>query len=150
MSPDEFRDFAEGWTLYFERDGQPFGSEKFEIDGKVRWRYSDGSCVRGAWRAHRGRLCFLYDSTENGTEISCWQMVRDDEGLFARLLDGENAGLELRVARRDRAPLLCGRSGRRHVTRGSPRAGAPRSFGILPARRRVRVVRGVAAGAKQP
>ena len=38
-------------------------------------------------------------------------MLRDDNGLFARLISGQNAGLELRVARRDRAPLLCGEPG---------------------------------------
>jgi hypothetical protein len=111
VSPEEFRDFAEGWTLYFERDGRPFGSERFEQGGKVRWRYSDGSCVQGAWRAHEDRLCFLYDSPDEGPLINCWEMMRDDQGLLARLMDGENAGLELRVTRRDRAPLLCGEPG---------------------------------------
>lgn len=111
LSPEEFRDYAEGWTLYFEREGQPFGSETFEQGGKVRWRYSDGSCVRGAWRPHDGRLCFLYDSAAEGALLNCWQMVRDDEGILARLIDGENAGLELRVTRRDRSPLLCGEPG---------------------------------------
>ena len=38
ISPSEFRDYAEGWTLYFERDGQPFGSESFLKNGKVQWR----------------------------------------------------------------------------------------------------------------
>jgi hypothetical protein len=111
VSPDEFRDFAEGWTLYFERDGQPFGSEAFEGGGKVRWRYSDGSCVRGAWRARDQQLCFLYDSEDEGPVVNCWQMMRDDSGIFARLMDGDNAGMELRVARRDRTPLLCGEPG---------------------------------------
>ena len=111
VSPEEFRQFAEGWTLYFERDGRHFGSESFERGGKVRWRYSDGSCVSGAWRPHDGRLCFLYDSAEEGPVLNCWKMLRDEEGLIARLLDGDNAGLELRVTRRDRAPLLCGEPG---------------------------------------
>ena len=111
ISPEEFRDFAEGWTLHFERDGEPFGSETFEQGGKVRWRYNDGSCVRGAWRPRDGELCFLYDSENEGPAFNCWEMVRDDRGMFARLLDGENAGMELRVARRDRMPLLCGAPG---------------------------------------
>ncbi len=111
VSPDEFREFAEGWTLHFERDGEPFGSEAFEGGGKVRWRYSDGSCVNGAWRPHDGELCFLYDSEDEGRVINCWEMLRDEAGLFARLVSGRNAGLELRVSRRDRAPLLCGEPG---------------------------------------
>lgn len=111
VTPEEFRDFAEGWTVYFEREGRPFGSEEFEQGGKVRWRYSDGSCVSGAWRAHDGQLCFLYDTVEEGAVINCWEMMRDDDGIFARLIDGDNAGLELRISRRDRAPLLCGEPG---------------------------------------
>ena len=38
-------------------------------------------------------------------------MLRDDDGLLARLLGGENAGLELRVTGRDKQPLLCGDPG---------------------------------------
>lgn len=111
VSPEEFRDFAEGYTLHFQRDGQPFGSEKFESDGRVRWRFNDGSCVRGVWRAHGAQLCFLYEMP-GGEGPLCWRMLRDEEGIFARLLDGENAGMEIRLARRDKAPLLCGEPGR--------------------------------------
>ena len=39
VSPSEFRQYAEGHTLYFNRDGEPFGSEPKEIlpasDGMV-------------------------------------------------------------------------------------------------------------------
>jgi hypothetical protein len=110
ISPKEFRDYAEGWTLYFERDGKPFGSESFDPGGKVTWRYRDGSCVEGAWRPHGAQLCFLYNSEAEG-EVLCWRMLRDDQGLLARLLGGENAGLELRITGRDRKPLLCGDPG---------------------------------------
>lgn len=109
VSPSEFREYSEGYTLYFEMNGQPFGSERFEENGKSRWRYQDGSCVRGAWRAHGAQICFLYESeAEENRDVLCWRLLRDDEGLFARLLTGENAGLELRVTGRDRKPLLCG------------------------------------------
>lgn len=107
ISPGEFRDYAEGWTLYFERDGEPFGSEQFEPGGQTRWRYRDGSCVHGAWRPYGAQVCFLYNSEIEG-EVLCWRMLRDDEGLMARLLNGENAGLELRITGRDKEPLLCG------------------------------------------
>ena len=110
ISPGEFRDYAEGWTLYFEREGEPFGSEAFLNNGKVRWRYRDGSCVEGHWRPHGAQLCFLYESEQEG-EVLCWRMLRDDQGLLARLLGGENAGLELRVTGRDKQPLLCGDPG---------------------------------------
>lgn len=108
VSPSEFKDFAEGYTLYFERDGQPFGAEEFLEGGKTRWRYRDGSCVIGAWRPHGAQLCFLYP--DQGSDVQCWRMMRDDNGLYARLL-GPEGGLELRIAGRDRSPLLCGEPG---------------------------------------
>ncbi|MEM9139186.1 MAG: hypothetical protein AAGB15_05090 [Pseudomonadota bacterium] len=112
MSPQEFRSYAEGWTLYFERDGEAFGSERFEPGGRVQWRYNDGSCVRGAWRAHGAQLCFLYETDGPDGDVLCWRMLRTDEGgLIARLLQGANEGLELKVTRRDRQPLLCGDPG---------------------------------------
>ena len=110
ISPREFRDYAEGWTLYFERDGQAFGSESFDLSGKTRWRYRDGTCVTGNWRPHGAQICFLYDSEVEG-EVLCWRMLRDDEGLLARLLGGSNEGLELRITGRDKQPLLCGDPG---------------------------------------
>ena len=111
VSPDEFRDYAEGYTLRFSRDGAPFGAEAFEPGGKVRWRFPDGSCVRGVWRPSGAQLCFLYDMPD-AEGPQCWRMLRDDEGLFARLLDGEGAGMEIRITGRDRVPLLCGEPGR--------------------------------------
>lgn len=111
VSPGEFREFAEGWTLYFERDGKPFGSESFSSDGKTNWRYRDGSCVSGAWRPHGAQVCFLYDQGE-GDDVLCWRVLRDSEGLMARLLNGENQGLQLRITGRDKQPLLCGEPGK--------------------------------------
>ena len=112
VSPSEFRAYSEGYTLYFDRDGKPFGSESFESGGKVRWRYNDGSCVRGAWRPHGAQLCFLYETRGEEGDVLCWRMLRTDDGdLIARLLQGENAGLELKVTGRDRKPLLCGDPG---------------------------------------
>ena len=36
VSPDEFRDYAEGWTLHFERDGLPLSSAiEFVPRGRV-------------------------------------------------------------------------------------------------------------------
>ncbi|HET7409951.1 MAG TPA: hypothetical protein VFJ13_07100 [Paracoccaceae bacterium] len=110
VSPEEFREYAEGYTVYFERNGQPFGSESFEPGGKTRWRFNDGSCVRGVWQPQGAQLCFLYDMDSAGP--LCWRMLRDDEGMVARLLDGPDAGMEIRIIGRDKAPLLCGEPGR--------------------------------------
>ena len=110
VSPSEFREYAEGYTLYFERDGEPFGSETFEPGGHTQWRYVDGSCVKGVWRPHGAKICFYYGE---GSEILCWRMIRDDQGLLVRLLgDGEDAGMELRITRRDKEKPICGEPGR--------------------------------------
>ena len=112
VSPSEFRAFAEGYTLYFDRDGEPFGSESFAPGGNTVWRYNDGSCVNGAWRPHGAQLCFLYETEGVDGDVLCWRVLRTEKGdLIARLLQGENAGLELKVTGRDQKPLLCGDPG---------------------------------------
>ena len=110
VSPAEFEDYAEGYTLYFEEEGEPFGSEVFEPDGETLWRYQDGSCMRGVWKAHDGQLCFYYGV---GAEVICWEILRDEQGLFVRLLgESEDAGMELRITRRDKERPVCGDPGR--------------------------------------
>lgn len=110
VSPSEFRKYAEGYTLYFNRDGEPFGSERFEPGGKTEWRYLDGNCLKGAWRPHGAQICFFYGDPN---EVLCWRLVRDEEGLLVRLLGkGEDAGMELRVTRRDEVKPICGEPGR--------------------------------------
>lgn len=111
ISPETFRDYAEGYTLYFEQGGEPFGTEKFETGGATTWRFDDGSCVDGAWRAHGAQVCFYYGDSQG---VLCWRMFREQgvNGLFAELLgDGDNAGMELHITRRDKLPLLCGAPG---------------------------------------
>ena len=110
VSPAQFRAFAEGWTLHFEHEGEPFGQEHFEEGGDTIWRHPDGSCMEGVWAPHGGQLCFYYGQ---GDEVLCWRALRDEEGLYVRLLgEGPDAGLELRVTGRDRQPPLCGEPGR--------------------------------------
>ncbi|MBY8974729.1 hypothetical protein KHP62_02850 [Rhodobacteraceae bacterium NNCM2] len=111
VSPDAFREYAEGYTLYFEQDGEPFGTESFEEGGATKWRYDDGSCVAGAWRPHGGQICFFYGDNQG---VLCWRMTRREgvDGMIAKLLsDGENKGMELHITRRDKVPLLCGEPG---------------------------------------
>lgn len=105
VSPSEFRQFAEGHTLYFEYEGESFGAEAFEPGGQTLWRYGDGTCTPGAWRAYGAQLCFYYG---DGTDVQCWRLMRDEAGLFVRLLgSGEDAGMELRISGRDQRRPLC-------------------------------------------
>ena len=110
VTPSEFRDYAEGWTLHFELDGEPFGQEAFGPGGETVWRYPDGTCMEGVWKPHGAQLCFYYGQ---GSEVLCWRALRDEKGLFVRLLgEGPDAGMELRVTERDKAPPICGDPGR--------------------------------------
>jgi hypothetical protein len=109
VSPEEFRDYAEGYTLYFERNGEPWGAESFAEGGGVVWRYPSGECMAGVWSGHDGKVCFYYGP---GTEVLCWELEREDGRLLGTLLgDGPDAGLTLEIVRRDRLPLLCGETG---------------------------------------
>lgn len=107
VSPKEFSDFALGWTLYYEEEGAPAGSEHFRPDGRVRWRDEAGECFDGVWRAHRDQACFYYGP---GTDVLCWSLhrTRPSGNIVVRLTgDREDAGMELEIVRRDRKPLLC-------------------------------------------
>lgn len=106
VSRSEFRDYATGYTLYFEQDGVPFGSETFGEDGAVQWRFRTGECVEGVWASRGAQLCFQYFDGP-GEPPQCWRALRDDDGLMVRLLTSEDAGLELRISGRDTRPLLC-------------------------------------------
>ncbi|MEM8792990.1 MAG: hypothetical protein AAGE80_15325 [Pseudomonadota bacterium] len=109
MSPEAFREYSEGFTLYFEQDGEPFGTESFGEGGSTTWRYRDGSCIEGVWKPHGGQVCFFYGDQQG---VLCWRMLRDGDDIIARLLgEAENAGMELRITRRDKKPLLCGDPG---------------------------------------
>jgi hypothetical protein len=110
VSPSEFREYAEGWTLHFEMDGEPFGTEKFEEGGQTLWRFKDGSCAPGVWRPHGAQVCFFYGGD---SEVLCWRVLRDEQGIFVRLLgDTPDAGMELRITGRDHELPLCGEPGR--------------------------------------
>jgi len=106
MTPQAFRAWVEGWTLHFAWQGRPYGTEAFGEDGETLWQFVGDECVRGRWQAEGAQICFSY---EDGAGPLCWRFLEDGEGVLARLLgDGPDAGMELRVTRRDRSPLLCG------------------------------------------
>lgn len=101
LSVEEFRAFAEGWTLHFELDGAPFGTESFSHGGRTLWRPEGGACTPGLWTAVGPEVCFFY-----GDDSACWLLWRDAGGVIAR--SAPDGDMEVRVTRRDRAPLDCG------------------------------------------
>ena len=96
----DWRAYAEGWTLHFEDSGAAFGAETYLPGDAVIWKPEGGACAHGYWTGTQGRICFLYQDS-----VACWRMFRDGDGVLARPADG--GGPSLRVARRDRAPLMC-------------------------------------------
>lgn len=105
ISPSAFREYAEGYTLYFSHEGAEFGAESFLSGDRSIWRYDNGECVNGTWHPRGAQICFSY---EDNPQDLCWRFLRAGDDLLARLLgDGPDAGMELRVVRRDRFPLLC-------------------------------------------
>ena len=111
VSPQEFRDYAEGWTLYFEdKNGEHVGAEAFREDGEATWQSPEGWCRDGLWKPHGAQLCFYYGLEDI---VQCWRVLRDEEGLKVRRLGDrfDPPDLTYRIVRRDRKPLLCGTPG---------------------------------------
>lgn len=105
LTPAEFRAYAEGWTLYFEKDGEPFGAEAFRPGGETLWYDAEsGECLRGQWRAYGAQICFYYGL---GSEVLCWRFLKDEKGYLVRLLNTEEKGLTLRVSGRDKREPVC-------------------------------------------
>ena len=127
VPPAEFAEYAEGYRLTFEADGAFAGAETFGPDGRVTWQTPEGVCLDGLMRAYDDRLCFYYGIR---ADIQCWHVLRDEQGLKVRSLDGgpSPAGLTYRITERDRQPLSCHGPGRatghqpdRPLSRPAPR-----------------------------
>ena len=128
VPPAEFREYAEGYTLYFEQDGEFAGAEIFAPDGRVTWQSPEGACLDGLWRSYDDRLCFYYGI---GDQVECWNVLSDEDGLKVRSLGSgaAPAGLTYRITGRDRQPLSCSGPGeetrlgpgQRPISRPAPR-----------------------------
>ncbi|PKQ03801.1 MAG: hypothetical protein CVT71_02870, partial [Alphaproteobacteria bacterium HGW-Alphaproteobacteria-10] len=64
-----WRDYVEGWTLYFEENGAPFGAESYFADDSVLWQPEGGDCAHGYWTETPRGICFIY-----GDGLACWRM----------------------------------------------------------------------------
>lgn len=105
VAPDAFERLAEGRTLHFTLDGQPFGAEQFFPGRRTLWRYAEEGCQRGVWRAEGERICFAYEGLDGPI---CWRFVDTGAGHVAALVEnGAETGLRLQLDRIDAAPLPC-------------------------------------------
>ncbi len=104
LSHDEFEALSTGKTLYFSKDGKPYGSEHFSKDRSSVWRYSDGECEKGEWFPQAGMICFNY---EFGLETQCWDFFKTDKGGYAARAEGAPKEEILELDTIDKKPLLC-------------------------------------------
>ncbi|NOX73642.1 MAG: hypothetical protein GXP03_08495 [Alphaproteobacteria bacterium] len=103
ISPEKFRAYAEGKTLYFAQKGAPYGVEQYFPGQKSIWQYADGTCARGIWYARKELICFLY---EGDNQEQCWRFLQDGERYAARA-DGNAPEDDLFVVGRDEKDILC-------------------------------------------
>jgi len=105
MTAEAFERFAEGRTLYFTRDGAPFGAEQYFPARRSLWQYADGTCAAGVWWAAAGGICFRY---EERSDTQCWRFDDRPDGFAAELVEGgAGTGFVLELSRRDDTPLPC-------------------------------------------
>jgi hypothetical protein len=103
LSPQEFETYAQGKTLYFAQQGQPYGVEQYLPGQQSIWQYADGSCVRGVWFARKELICFVY---EGGETEQCWRFLLKGQRYAARA-DGREPAADLDVIWRDEDPIAC-------------------------------------------
>ena len=103
LTPGEFQTYAQGKTLYFAQQGQPYGVEQYLPGQQSIWQYADGTCTHGIWYARKELICFLYegDNTEQ-----CWRFLQKG-GRFAARADGREPAADLEVIWRDELPIQC-------------------------------------------
>lgn len=103
LTPQEFEAYANGKTLYFAQQGQPFGVEQYLPGRQSIWQFADGTCANGIWFARKNLICFVYD----GDEVEqCWTFI-DKDGTFAARALGREPEADLDVIWRDQAPISC-------------------------------------------
>jgi hypothetical protein len=103
LTPQEFQTYAEGKTLYFTQQGQPYGVEQYLPGQQSIWQYADGSCLHGIWYARKEKICFVY---EGDNQEQCWRFLQKGNEFAARA-DGREPEADLDVIWRDTAPIQC-------------------------------------------
>jgi len=104
MTAETFERFAEGRTLYFSRDGAPFGAEQYFAGRRSLWQFEDGSCEEGRWWGEGRLICFRYGEAAS----QCWRFSGGPDDFVAESMrDGIETGFALRFSHADDRPLAC-------------------------------------------
>lgn len=104
MSAAEFSAYATGKTLTYAENGQPYGSEQYLPNNRVRWAFNEEICMEGVWYEDQSteNICFLYDT---GETPECWSFYLEDDKL--RAVFNGISGTELYEAWASEGPLRC-------------------------------------------
>lgn len=104
MGADAFETDTSGWTIIYQREGEPQGIEEYRPDRKVIWRFADGPCRYGEWFEAGGLICFVYEYRPD--DVQCWSFEKGQGGLVARFENSETQPPLMEIGR-SRAPLMC-------------------------------------------
>lgn len=99
----EFEAYTEGRTLYYGRDGEPYGVEEYLPGRRVKWSFLDGECIDGEWYAEGRAICFVY---EERIAPICWEFFLEGDGLSARILGRGDESRLYEIAEADE-PMQC-------------------------------------------
>ncbi|WP_139229839.1 hypothetical protein [Litoreibacter janthinus] len=103
MTATQFGAFSEGYTVFFNRHGAPYGAEQYLKNKQVIWSFLDGTCQRGIWFGERDEICFLYDDQPDAL---CWYFFDDGQRKSARIV-GDDPADDLVVSGQSKSPLSC-------------------------------------------
>lgn len=104
LSPSEFEALSIGKTLYFSRNGKPYGAEQYFKGRRSKWRYSDGVCEDGEWFYQDNLICFNY---AEDLETQCWHFFKTDKNGYAARAEGAPKDEVLDLQAIDQKPVLC-------------------------------------------
>ena len=85
LTPSEFEAYTTGKTLFFGRNGEAYGAERYLPNRRVIWSFLDGACKHGSWYAQGNDICFVYEDMPDAPQ--CWRFQAGPRGLIAQFLD---------------------------------------------------------------
>lgn len=92
LQGDEWRELADGNTVFYDASGQPEGREYYYPGQNFSiYQTTDGKCYEGPWAYDDGRFCFWYADI-----FQCFAYYRRGDEIFSKADEG---GRELRVTR---------------------------------------------------
>lgn len=103
MSPEEFKAFSSGTTVFFNRYGSAYGAETYGRNNEVIWTFLDGKCQHGRWFGKDKAICFQYDGQP---DPQCWYFLKDGAQKHARLI-GDAPEHDLIVVGQNNKKLDC-------------------------------------------